>query len=222
MLKFNTEQILLIGNINNFRITDILKTYVGDYLNSPLFSFKIELRFNSLLPSAKLLSNLDNSWFKPNNYTLKDVIVSFDTLLELLEYLNSNEGIKIELLNYQSDIKLFNLLLAMTDEQPFKVSFNSLCLKYKNVIYIIYDTNERTYFRHLISEDLKYTFKKNFDIKNQLSFQVVKAIESIYKHPSLVVLDNGHIAYKGVEYLNHKRIIYSTDFIKNYFLNINW
>ncbi len=222
MLKFNTEQILLIGNINNFRITDILKTYTGDSLNSPLFSFKIELRFNSLLPSAKLLSNLDNSWFKPNNYTLKDIIVSFDTLLELLEYLNPNEGIKIELLNHQSDIKLFNLLLAMTDEQPFKVSFNSLCLKYKNVIYIIYDTNERTYFRHIISEDLKHTFKKNFDIKNQLTFHIVKAIESIYKDPSLVVLDNGHIVYKGVEYLNHKKIIYSTNFIKDYFLNINW
>ena len=42
-------------------------------------------------------------------------------------------------------------VMCTESEQPFKVSFNSLCLKYKNIIYIIYDTNEHTYFRHIIS-----------------------------------------------------------------------
>lgn len=222
ILHLNFEQINLIGEVKDFSVIGFVQKNRGDSLNSTLVNFKIEINFKKLFPSSILIQNFDNCWFTSLSSTIRDVSISFETFCKLSEKQNTSQGIQVNLLEIDSDKKFFNILLALSEKSPFKVAYNSLCIEYKKVIYIIYDTDEnyRNKFNNLIEKDLDRTFYQSLKIKKQLEFFKSKALLHIFTHPSFILLEDGSISYLDVVYSHYKQLLNSPKFIKEYYLSV--
>lgn len=227
LINLNTKQLNLIGKIKSFTINNTILRDKGNSLNSPLYGFIIEIEFSEIYPAADLISTNSNVWFSNHTKRISNVLVSFETLLDIMEYSSTDkDSWKKEVILLDSSdkyldkdtTKLLSILLVLSKKDPFKVSYQSLCIEINKTIFIIYSLGEKRNFNHLIEEDIRKVLGYNSisKLSNQLPYILRLTKQNIYRDNDTIILEDGSINYKGNNYRNISSIIYDIQFIKEH------